>query len=425
VIQLRRQVMRPAGAIGRDAASPEDGELLYDPVSNAITSGRSMRALDEQAAPPDVAGAALLYYFTAPQDGVMPAFNWELTYACTWRCRHCFQPTVPAGDPEVASAGAAPSPGAVMIAGEVIERVSALLRDLRVPELSLTGGEVLLVANLAEVVARLRAAVPGLSLRVLLSGRNLPKRVAAAGLLPVLAAAHACIRVPLYGPTPEVHDWVTRTPGSFDDVVGLVALAQEAGVRVHLGVQVLRETYPYLAGTLRLAHELEGSDFALSAIVYPPHHGDGGDHGLNADQLMQLLRTRGTAAAATDYISSGCGRCRSGCQHPTIDPGGALRSCDIGGRRMGRLGDNPEGLAACLYSPWTEATTDCDVCELSGVCKRCPAFLQDGHCPAGYRMLVAAAAAVVEHRIAAAQRLGWSAAEPAAGPTAGGAVAGG
>lgn len=426
----------PAAACGQVAASGEaaaaaaDGRLLYDPVANATTTAEVLDTA--AAAAPPAAAAALRYYFLAP-DAAAPQLNWELTYACTWRCRHCLQPTayVPApaagkdGARRAADAAGASGAGAAAPAGgstgvttvtdDDLERVVALIRALGAREVSLTGGEVLLVTNLAAVLTRLHDAVPGLSLRVLLSGRGLPQRAAAAGLLSVLAATGACARVPLYGPTPEVHDWVTRVPGSFADVVDFAGLARAAGVRVHVGTQVLRETYPYLAATLRLAEHLSGGDFALSTIIYPSQHGDGSDHGLTADQLTHLLRNAPTAAVATDYLGVGCGQCASGCRYPTIDPAGAVRSCDIAGEPVGCLDDAPASLARGLQGRAAQPAGDCAGCAYAAVCKRCPAFVSDGHCAAGYRARVAVASLVAARRAEAARLLGWQFVDEAAG----------
>jgi MoaA/NifB/PqqE/SkfB family radical SAM enzyme len=403
MIDLRRQVMlSDDGAI-----SSGNGRLAYDPVSNATTTVATLDGLDSRSAPRDAHTAALCYYFAAPGGAASPALNWELTYACTWRCRHCFQPTVHVRPPRALEADDKRSGCVETVAEDTIDRVIDLLRGQKACEVSLTGGEVLLVGNLSTIVYRLREALPDLSVRVLLSGCNLPQRAAAMGLLSALADAQACARVPLYGPTPEVHDWVTRVPGSFDDIVGFVDLAREAGVRVHVGVQVLRETYPYLATTLQLAQELTDGDFSLSTIIYPALRGDGFDHGVSADQLMHLLRSSLTAAVATDYLSFEHRQCDSGCRYPTVDPVGRLRSCDIAGVPVGRLRDATESLRTELRPSSIKLAGDCLECTYASACKRCPTFLRDDRCRPGHGARVAAATLVVARRAEAARRLGY------------------
>ena len=402
MIELRRQVM-----LGDDASVESSGcRVVYDPVSNATTTAAALDALDLRSAPRDAHTAALRHYFAVPAGMEAPALNWELTYACTWRCRHCFAPTVHVKAPSRSSAGAESSRRHETVPEETIGSVIDLLRELRAREVSLTGGEVLLVANLPAIVRRLRQALPDLSIRVLLSGQGLARRAVDAGLLQALAATQACARVPLYGPTPEVHDWVTRTPGSFADVLGFAAAARDADARVHLGVQVLAETYPYLAATLRLAEEVSDGDFSLSTIIYPSLHGDGHDHGVSAGRLMYLLRSGSTAAVATEYLSFERGSCGSGCRFPTVDPLGSLRTCDIAGSPVGRLGDSAASLKRGLQPEPQRLAGDCLSCAHADACKRCPAFVGDSGCRPGHRARVAAASLVVGRRVKVARRLG-------------------
>jgi MoaA/NifB/PqqE/SkfB family radical SAM enzyme len=405
-MEWRRQVMVTEGGAGR---ATDGARLVYDPVSNATERVQDLLAVAGSSAC-DVRSTALRYYFLAP-GSVAPALNWELTYSCTWRCRHCFQPTRHVKAPAAGAAYAGEVDGRGLhdpvVSDERVEQVIELLRTLEAREISLTGGEVLLVEDLPAIVRRLREALPDLSIRVLLSGRDLPRRALDGGLLSALAETGACARLPLYGPTAAIHDWVTRTPGGFEDVGHFARLARDRGVRVHVGVQVLSATYPFLAATLRLAEELSGADLSLSTVIYPARQGDGQDHALTTAQLMHLLRTGPTAAAAIDHLTFEAGRCASGCEYPTIGPLGDVRTCDIGGDRVGYLGEPAAWLQRKLQSRPVRTAEECTTCTHADVCKQCPAFLKEGRCAGDYRARLAAASLVVAHRVNAARQRGF------------------
>ena len=358
--------------------APSGARLLYDPISGVAASDAALASA--------VPGSALAYYFFRPSN--TPSFNWEVTDGCSWRCAHCFQRTV-----------SVPWEEGVELSGQQVDRAVELLRTSGAEEVSLTGGEPMLVRNLSHVLATLREALPKIRIRVLASGRRVLARQWTSATIEAARAVKATVRLPLYGSRAPTHDAITRTRGSFADVTGLAHALGSAGVRAIIGIGVFRETASELPATVELARSLSAEDVAVSSVLYPrkgsahPAPGDAPES-ISASQLMKLLAWPTTAALATQYVSLEA-HCASGCRYPTIDCRGKLHGCDV-----------VDAVSASQDS-WRDEVNDqpmgCAACELSSVCRTCLAFAGSGPCEVSHRSLVATAAYVVGRRAASAQ----------------------
>lgn len=372
--ELKRHVM--------SGSAPSGERLFYDPVSGVATS--------EEALDSAVPGTALPYYFLRPSD--RPTFNWELTDACSWRCAHCFQRTIPVSGQE-----------GVNLPAEQIDRAIGLLEASHAEEVSLTGGEPMLVRNLADVLAALRTRLPGIRIRLLASGRRVLDRGWTRATIEAARASGVTVRLPLYASKAPAHDAITRTRGSFTDVTGLARAFRSAGVPVVVGIGVFAETVAALPETVELAQCLAGDDVAVSSVVYP-RKGSAqrfaqSPRSVSASQLMKLLGWPTTAALATQYVSLEP-HCESGCRYPTIDCHGNLHGCDIMESRCAR------------QDTWRDEAiarpSACATCDLSGVCRSCMAFAGTEPCEPGHRSLVSTAAYVVGRRAASARSHGFA-----------------
>ena len=372
--ELKRHIM--------SGPAPGGARILYDPISGVAVSDTVLAASEP--------GSGLAYYFHRPSE--RPSFNWELTDSCSWRCAHCFQRTVSA----VGQDG-------VDVAAERVDRAIALLRASDAEEVSLTGGEPMLVRNLAHVLAALREALPGIRVRVLASGRRAVDREWTSATVDAAQAIGATVRLPLYASRAPAHDAITRTRGSFSDATDLARAFKSAGVRVVIGIGVFEETAADLPNTVELARALAGEDVAVSSVVYPRKgssrlRSPEGPQPVSAGQLMKLLAWPTTAALATQYVSFEP-YCESGCRYPTIDCDGALHGCDIIESRCGRQDS--------WHGEKDDLPRACVTCDLGGVCRACRAFAGTSGCESGHRSLVSTAAYVVGRRAASARALGF------------------
>jgi len=109
-------------------------------------------------------------------------------------------------------------------------------------EVSITGGEVLLSDAAAPVLAYLRSRRPDLRLRVLLSGVAPVQRRAFQALVPDLRRLGVRAKVALYGPSEDVHDWVTRSPGSWLDTLEMIDALRDAEVPTSVSYEMLGRT---------------------------------------------------------------------------------------------------------------------------------------------------------------------------------------
>src|SRR5690606_1736220 len=136
----------------------------------------------------------------------------EIADRCNEACVHCYQVQGQKGELETAH----------------WERVMRELAELGVMFLTFSGGEATLRRDFLHLVAyarRLRFAV-----RIFSNGLNLDAAMAAElGRLSVQE-----VQISLYSHRAEVHDGVTRVPGSFERVVAAARHLRAAGVQVLL-----------------------------------------------------------------------------------------------------------------------------------------------------------------------------------------------
>lgn len=142
----------------------------------------------------------------------------ELTGRCNERCAHCYADA----SPEVMAAIDRAT------AFEIIDDAAAL----GFPTLQLTGGDPLLSGHLIDCARR--ATDHGMQVEVYTNGLALNPKTAAK-----LAALGADMALSVYSHRPEVHDAVTRTPGSWERTLRAIGYARKAGIKVRVGV-VLR-----------------------------------------------------------------------------------------------------------------------------------------------------------------------------------------
>ncbi|MFH1531579.1 MAG: radical SAM protein [Pseudomonadota bacterium] len=173
-------------------------------------------------------------HHTAPQKVIV-----NITYRCNNHCRFCavgnrIQEDLPLDE----------------IKPRLLEH-----RAAGIELLDLDGGEPTLVPRLPELVRWARAQ--GFRrVNVTTNGRTLANpgtagRLAAAGLTDLLISLH--------GPTAEIHDEITMTPGSFDQTTrGILHAVEECGDGVDLGVNttIARGNANHLEETAALIHRL-------------------------------------------------------------------------------------------------------------------------------------------------------------------------
>ncbi len=139
----------------------------------------------------------------------------ELTGRCNENCVHCYA-----------------SSGPEVNASLDRELIFTVLRDAAVlgfRSVQLTGGDPLVSPHFLPAAALSREL--GLELEVYTNGLALREE-----LVRSLVPLEAQLALSVYSSDPAVHDAVTRTPGSHARTLGAIALAQEHGLDVRVGV---------------------------------------------------------------------------------------------------------------------------------------------------------------------------------------------
>jgi len=249
------------------------------------------------------------------------------------------------------------------------------LAEMGVLFLTISGGEATLRHDFLELVEHARS----LKFAVKLFTNGLTMDEAMADALARLAVQE--VQISLYSPRAEVHDWVTKVPGSFDKVVRAVELLVERGVAVVVKSVLTsfnfddREAYRELATRL-------GADYMLDPSLDPRENGDRGPQAfdVSSEQWLDIhsdptLFPRREELIGRPLDSSVCGAC-SGSIH--IEANGEVHPCTQlevsvgsavtqGVRAAWGEGDDAQAIRSLTW----RAIHGCRDCDLRSHCSHC------------------------------------------------------
>ncbi|NOY90138.1 MAG: radical SAM protein [Deltaproteobacteria bacterium] len=287
----------------------------------------------------------------------------EVADRCNEVCVHCYQVQGQKGE----------------MTTEEVCSVMDQLAELGVIFLTLSGGEATLRSDFLELVAHARK----LRFAVKLYTNGLRIDDAMADRLAELAVQE--VQMSLYSPRPEVHDWVTRVPGSHQRTVAAVRRLVARKVRVVVKTPVMRFNAHDRDRFIDLVEDI-GAHYMLSTHVDPREDGVRDpemlsiDHGTNLD-IRRDSRVFGETEEepeprAPKLDRAPCGAC-SGMVH--VEPNGEVHPCTQLNLRIGGALD--EGGIAKAWQENAEArllrhTTYADLhgcrdCALHPYCARC------------------------------------------------------
>ncbi len=321
-----------------------------------------------------------------PLDGKL-----DLTYRCNNTCRHCWLWLAP-GAPEAREE---------LTAGE-IRRVVDEARRMGCQAWAISGGEPLLRPDFAEIFDYITRK--GLHYSLNTNGTLITPDLAR------LLGRRGNKMVALYGATAEVHDRVTRTPGSFEATMRGFAYLREAGAGFTVQVVPMRENYHQyramlaLAESLSPAYRLGSAWLFLSACRSDGRNREIARQRLEPAEVIALeepdvaaeLRDRAKAAGAgsADGEVAACqgipgddrlfAACIAARRDFHVDPYGQMSFCyfvkdpalryDL---RRGSFGEGWDefipGLANVVRGG-EEYRANCGSCELRPDCRWCPVY---------------------------------------------------
>jgi radical SAM protein with 4Fe4S-binding SPASM domain len=206
--------------------------------------------------------------------------QFDLTYRCNERCVHCYLDHEDHGE---------------MTTPE-IKRLFGELAEAGVFFLTLSGGEILLRRDLFEILeyARdLRFCVRLKTNAVLIRERE-AARLRSLGI-------HS-IQISIYSHLPEVHDSITKVPGSLKKSVRAIRFLKTQGLKVIVADVLMLQNIGDYPGVRALAAEL-GVEFTIDPTITPKMDGDRSILSLNLgpNALRQVLHDETLVANVEDF----------------------------------------------------------------------------------------------------------------------------
>lgn len=183
--------------------------------------------------------------------GLPLSVHLDLTYRCNERCVHCYLDHDDRGE---------------MTTPEIFD-VLRQLADAGVFFLSLSGGEVLLRPDFFEIVERARQLL--FNVKVKTNGTMIHEKEAAR--LRQLGVEQ--VQISVYSHRAEVHDAITKLPGSLKRTLQAIRFLKSHGLKVCLANVLMGGNFADQAGVIALAREL-GVAYTLDPTITPKMDGD-------------------------------------------------------------------------------------------------------------------------------------------------------
>ena len=183
--------------------------------------------------------------------GIPLTVHVDLTYRCNERCEHCYLEHDDKGE----------------MSYEEISRLFGELADAGVFFLTLSGGEPMMRRDFFDIVARARA----LQFNVKVKTNAVLIREAEARRLRALGVEQ--VQISVYSHRPEVHDAVTKLPGSLGRTVQGIRALRAAGLKVAVSNVMMRSNLDDRKGVAQLAHDL-GASYFVDPTITPMMSGD-------------------------------------------------------------------------------------------------------------------------------------------------------
>jgi len=202
--------------------------------------------------------------------GVPLGVQLDLTYRCNECCVHCYLEHDDFGE---------------MTTAEIKDLLDQLAAA-GVFFLTFSGGEVFIRKDLFHILAYARS----LLFCVKVKTNAIMIREREAHRLQELGVDS--VQVSLYSHRPEVHDAITRLPGSLKRSLEGIRLLRERGVKTIIANVLMRQNLGDYPGVLALAREY-GATYTLDPTITPRLDGDRSilSLGITAEQLQEVFRT--------------------------------------------------------------------------------------------------------------------------------------
>jgi len=299
--------------------------------------------------------------------GVPLSVHFDLTYRCNERCEHCYLDHDDHGE---------------MTTAEVRD-VLHQLADAGVLFLTLSGGEALLRGDCFEIIEYARS----LSFNVKLKTNGILLREQEARRLLELGVEQ--VQISVYSHRPEVHDAITKAPGSLKRTLGAIRLLRSQGMKVTMANVLMRRNRGDSEGVRALALEA-GAVYKLDPTITPMMDGNTSvlRHRVDASELSSFFHNPNLVgdvetfcappAPVDESIREGL-PCSAGHTSCYISPYGDLYPCvqfplpcgNLRRQQFLEIWRNSPQLAEVRSIRGKNLST-CSSCAHLGSCTRCP-----------------------------------------------------
>jgi MoaA/NifB/PqqE/SkfB family radical SAM enzyme len=193
----------------------------------------------------------------------------DVTYRCNERCVHCYLDHDDHGEMTTAE----------------IKGVLDQIAEAGVFFLTLSGGEVLMRMDFFEIVEHARALLFDVKIKTnaFMIREKEADRIRDLGV--------RSVQVSIYSHRPEVHDAITKLPGSLKRSIAGIRLLQSRGVKVIIANVLMRQNLNDYAGVKELAQGL-GAEYTIDPTITPKMDGDRSilPLGIEGKDLRQVFR---------------------------------------------------------------------------------------------------------------------------------------
>jgi radical SAM protein with 4Fe4S-binding SPASM domain len=211
--------------------------------------------------------------------GIPLSVHLDLTYRCNERCVHCYLDHHDHGEMSTAEIK------------DLLDQMAAA----GVFYLTISGGEILMRRDFFEILehARLRTFCIKLKTNGILIRKQEADRINALGV--------ESVQISIYSHIPEVHDAITKLPGSLEQSIEAIRRLRAHGIHVIIANVLMARNVTDYAGVRALAAEL-GAQFTMDPTITPMMDGDRSILDLNVDEtaLREVFRNESLVGASIE-----------------------------------------------------------------------------------------------------------------------------
>lgn len=206
----------------------------------------------------------------------------DLTYRCNERCIHCYLDHSDHGE---------------MTTAEIKDLLDQMA-DAGVFYLTISGGEILMRRDFFEILEYARKRTFSIKLKT--NGILIRKKEADR----IKALDVESVQISIYSHIPEVHDAITKLPGSLKQSIEAVRRLRAHGIHVLLANVLMVKNASDYAGVRALAAEL-GAQFLIDPTITPMMDGDRSILNLNIDEaaLREVFRNEALVGNVEEFCA--------------------------------------------------------------------------------------------------------------------------